>query len=674
MARSTILQRAYDNSASGLVATTIPGAIDEVEARVDIAEADIDALELTDHAAVTLAATDPTTETISLAGQEITLNLATPTTDGIFAATDKTKLDGVETGATADQTGAEIKAAYEGEANTNAFTDAEQIKLAGIEALAKDDQDANEVTVIFSPTTYMVGDDDVEAHLIGIHTKIGQLDTQLAGGVNYQGGYNAAADFPSLDGQQTTLSGTAALDDTINVVGTGTFFTTEIAVGDSIIIAGETREVATIADDTNLTVTAAFTAGTVSGQTIEKIGVVISGILTGYMYTVTDAGDFFTEAKVAGDVLIAEADDPTLLTHWTRVESNIENATDVAYINTTSALVATNVQAAIDEVEARVDTLEAAPAGNPFVDVDDDSANGAPSAGLDGTSIGGGTSTGVGGVAIGPGASSGAAAVAIGEGFVDASGDRAIAIGAFGTGATSNDAIAIGSAILNEFQDSIAIGPGAGTGADNVTVVGHDANAAGLSAVALGHNADASGDTSVAIGEGANASETDSIAIGDGAVASGLNAVQIGAGTNASASTLNYLGAALANQDGLLTSFETPSNYTPVDSDNVTSHLEAIDTALANTGLAQPLTVNAETITANKTLLVDEDVYQHLLCNTAALGVSFPGAPVNGTHYIIKSNASSTQSFTVDSAGLNVVVAAGEILEVIYDGAVWVIL
>ncbi len=69
MARSTILQRAYDNSASGLVATTIPGAIDEVEARVDIAEADIDALELTDHAAITLAATDPTTETISLTGQ-----------------------------------------------------------------------------------------------------------------------------------------------------------------------------------------------------------------------------------------------------------------------------------------------------------------------------------------------------------------------------------------------------------------------------------------------------------------------------------------------------------------------------------------------------------------------------------------------------------------------------
>lgn len=47
-----------------------------------------------------------------------------------------TKLDGVEVGATADQTGAEIKAAYEGEADTNAFTDADHSKLDAIEASA----------------------------------------------------------------------------------------------------------------------------------------------------------------------------------------------------------------------------------------------------------------------------------------------------------------------------------------------------------------------------------------------------------------------------------------------------------------------------------------------------------------------------------------------------------
>lgn len=55
---------------------------------------------------------------------------------GLAGSALKTKVDGIETGATADQTGAEIKAAYEAEANTNAFTDAEQSKLSAIEATA----------------------------------------------------------------------------------------------------------------------------------------------------------------------------------------------------------------------------------------------------------------------------------------------------------------------------------------------------------------------------------------------------------------------------------------------------------------------------------------------------------------------------------------------------------
>ena len=54
---------------------------------------------------------------------------AEPNTN-VFSDADQTKLDGIEAGATADQTGAEIKAAYEGEAN--AFTDAQFTKLAGI--------------------------------------------------------------------------------------------------------------------------------------------------------------------------------------------------------------------------------------------------------------------------------------------------------------------------------------------------------------------------------------------------------------------------------------------------------------------------------------------------------------------------------------------------------------
>jgi hypothetical protein len=52
-------------------------------------------------------------------------------------ATDGSKLDGIEDNATADMTASEIKTAYESNADTNAFTDADQSKLAGIEAGAQ---------------------------------------------------------------------------------------------------------------------------------------------------------------------------------------------------------------------------------------------------------------------------------------------------------------------------------------------------------------------------------------------------------------------------------------------------------------------------------------------------------------------------------------------------------
>lgn len=58
---------------------------------------------------------------------------------------DSTKLDGIETAATADQTASEIKTAYESNANTNAFNDASSTKLAGVEALAEVNGPLNEV-------------------------------------------------------------------------------------------------------------------------------------------------------------------------------------------------------------------------------------------------------------------------------------------------------------------------------------------------------------------------------------------------------------------------------------------------------------------------------------------------------------------------------------------------
>lgn len=83
----------YSNTTSGITATDIQTAVDEVESRVDTLEAD-------SHVVVTISADDPTQQTLDLTGQELTVNLATTTTDGVLSAEDKTKLDSVESGAT----------------------------------------------------------------------------------------------------------------------------------------------------------------------------------------------------------------------------------------------------------------------------------------------------------------------------------------------------------------------------------------------------------------------------------------------------------------------------------------------------------------------------------------------------------------------------------------------
>ncbi len=57
-------------------------------------------------------------------------------TQNNFTNTLKSKLDGIEASATADQSNAEIKSAYEANSNTNAFSDAEKTKLSGISSSA----------------------------------------------------------------------------------------------------------------------------------------------------------------------------------------------------------------------------------------------------------------------------------------------------------------------------------------------------------------------------------------------------------------------------------------------------------------------------------------------------------------------------------------------------------
>tara|TARA_R100000278_G_scaffold1686_1_gene3362 strand:- start:3866 stop:5311 length:1446 start_codon:yes stop_codon:yes gene_type:complete len=85
------------------------------------------------------------------AGIDVTGNITVSgTVDGRDVAADGTKLDGIETAATADQTAAEIRTLVENASDSNVFTDADHTKLNGIEASATADQTNSEIAAALS--------------------------------------------------------------------------------------------------------------------------------------------------------------------------------------------------------------------------------------------------------------------------------------------------------------------------------------------------------------------------------------------------------------------------------------------------------------------------------------------------------------------------------------------
>ena len=93
------------------------------------------------------------------------------TVDGRVLATDGTKLDGIETAATADQTAAEIRTLVESATDSNVFTDADHTKLNGIETAATADQTDAEIRAAVEAAT------DSNVFTDADHTKLNGIET-----------------------------------------------------------------------------------------------------------------------------------------------------------------------------------------------------------------------------------------------------------------------------------------------------------------------------------------------------------------------------------------------------------------------------------------------------------------------------------------------------------------
>ena len=78
------------------------------------------------------------------------LQAASSSNAGSMSASDKAKLDNIESGATADQDASEIRSLVESASDSNVFTDADHSKLDGIEPNATQDQTASQIRTLIA--------------------------------------------------------------------------------------------------------------------------------------------------------------------------------------------------------------------------------------------------------------------------------------------------------------------------------------------------------------------------------------------------------------------------------------------------------------------------------------------------------------------------------------------
>ena len=142
-----------------------------------------------------------------LSGIDVTGNITVSgTVDGRDVASDGSKLDGIESGATADQTAAEIRTLVESASDSNVFTDADHSKLNGIEASATADQTASEILTLIKTVDGSgsgLDADTIDGISSGSFLRSDTADT-ATGDITFSGGGGAVTIAAASDIRGTT--------------------------------------------------------------------------------------------------------------------------------------------------------------------------------------------------------------------------------------------------------------------------------------------------------------------------------------------------------------------------------------------------------------------------------------------------------------------------------------
>ena len=153
-----------------------------------------------------------------------------------FTDADHTKLDGIETSATADQTNAEIRTAVEAASDSNVFTDADHTKLNAIEASADVTDTANVVAALTAGTNITIAaDGTVASTSSGSALTIQEEGSSLA----------TAATTLNFVGSGITATGSGATK-TVTVSGGGASVTSGAVSGTNLVLTKSDASTVTI--------------------------------------------------------------------------------------------------------------------------------------------------------------------------------------------------------------------------------------------------------------------------------------------------------------------------------------------------------------------------------------------------------------------------------------------
>lgn len=234
------------------------------------------------HDEVTLSSDDTTQETLSLTDQELTVSLATTTTDGAMSAADKAKLDGIEAGAEVNPTFKTING--ESIVGVGNIVTSETIDLADVTGTLDDIDDG--VTYVKSENNFT---DALKSKLDGI-----------------EAGAEVNPDFKTVNGNTITGSGDIVIGEFSPSIVYDSVTTTTITSG---VDGWSTHSSHTLTEGTFLILITAYT-GSINSQ--HSLGFNLGTVTKRGPIVLSDTASGTKEPSITNFLVVESGDNLTL--------------------------------------------------------------------------------------------------------------------------------------------------------------------------------------------------------------------------------------------------------------------------------------------------------------------------------------------------------------------------